>query len=125
MPDIVPGFEADQAPAGGRTPNQWFDISAYKVAAPLTGGNLGLQAHTGPPTKTLDFSMFKDFNFTERWKLQFRGEAFNLFNTPVFSLPGQNVTDSKALGGNGNFGKITSSVRGYGAPHQFALRLSF
>ena len=47
-PDIVSGFEADQAPAGGRTPNQWFDINAYKVAAPLTGGNLGLQAHHRP-----------------------------------------------------------------------------
>ena len=31
VPDIVSGFEADQAPAGGRTPNQWFDINAYKV----------------------------------------------------------------------------------------------
>ena len=124
-PDIVPGFVADQAPAGGRTPNQWFDISAYKVAAPLTGGNLGLQAMTGPPTKTLDFSVFKDFNVTERWKLQFRSEAFNLFNTPIFNTPGMTVTDSKALGGNGNFGKITSTQTGTERRLQFALRLSF
>jgi len=125
-PDIVPGFTADQAPAGGRTPNQWFDINAYKVAAPLTGGNLGLQALTGPPTRTLDFSVFKDFNVTERWKLQFRSEAFNLANTPVFSLPNSiTVTDSKALGGNGNFGKITSSQTGTERRLQFALRLSF
>jgi Carboxypeptidase regulatory-like domain len=124
-PDIVPGFVANQAPAGGRTPNQWFDINAYKLAAPLTGGNLGLQAMTGPPTKTLDFSVFKDFNVSERWKLQFRSEAFNLFNTPQFSAPGMTVTDSKALGGNGNFGKITSSVTGTERRLQFALRLSF
>ena len=125
MPDVVSGFDADQAPAGGRTPNQWFDINAYKVAAPLTGGNLGLQAHTGPPTRTMDFSLFKDFNFTERWKVQFRSEAFNLTNTPIFSLPGQNVTDSRALGGNGNFGRITSSVAGTERRLQFALRLQF
>jgi len=124
-PDIVTGFTADQAPAGGRTPNQWFDVNAYKVAAPLTGGNLGLQALTGPPTKTLDFSIFKDFNVTERWKVQFRSEAFNLFNTPQFSVPGTTLTDSKALGGNGNFGKITSSVAGTERRLQFALRLSF
>jgi hypothetical protein len=124
-PDLAPGFVADQAPAGGRTPNQWFDINAYKVAAPLTGGTLGLQAMTGPPTKTLDFSVFKDFNVSERWKLQFRSEAFNLFNTPQFSTPGMTVTDSKALGGNGNFGKITSSVTGTERRLQFALRLSF
>jgi hypothetical protein len=124
-PDVVPGYVADQAPTGGRTPNQWFDINAYKIAAPLTGGNLGLQAHTGPPTKTLDFSVFKDFNVTERWKLQFRSEAFNLFNTPIFNTPGQTLTDSRALGGNGNFGKITSSVTGTERRLQFALRLSF
>ena len=126
MPDIVPGAVANQAPAGGRTPSQWFDISAYKLAAPLTGGNLGLQAMTGPPTKSLGFSLFKDFIVTERWKLQFRSEAFNLFNTPAFSIPvSQNVTDSKSLGGNGNFGKITSTLSGTERNLQFALRLSF
>jgi len=124
-PDMVSGFTADQAPAGGRTPNQWFDIAAYQVAAPLTGGNLGLQAMTGPPTHTVDFSMFKDFNITERWRFQFRSEAFNLFNTPVFNTPGQNVTDSRSLGGNGNFGRITSSIAGTERRLQFSLRLSF
>ena len=124
-PDVVPGHVADEAPANGRTPDQWFDVTSYTIAAPLTGGNLGLQAHTGPPTKTLDFSLFKDFNVTERWKLQFRSEAFNLFNTPIFNIPGQNVVDSRLLGGNGNFGKITSSIAGTERRLQFALRLSF
>jgi hypothetical protein len=125
QPDLVPGYEADQAPAGGRTPNQWFDIAAYKIAAPLTGGNLGLQAATGPPTKTLDFSTFKDFNITERWKVQFRAEAFNLFNTPLFNVPDATVGNSRLLGGNGNFGKITSTQTGTERRIQFALRLSF
>jgi len=124
-PDVVPGHTADEAPPGGRTPNQWFDISAYTIAAPLTGGNLGLQSMTGPPTKTLDFSLFKDFAFTERWKLQFRSEAFNLLNTPVFNTPGMSVTDSVLLKGNGNFGRITSTVTGTERRLQFALRLSF
>jgi hypothetical protein len=124
-PDIAPGYVANQAPAGGRNPNQWFDINAYKVAAPLTGGNLGLQAMTGPPTRTLDFSIFKDFNVTERWKLQFRGEAFNIANTPVLAIPDANLADAKALGGNGNFGRITSSGFGTERHMQFALRLSF
>jgi hypothetical protein len=124
-PDLVAGHTADQAPSGGRTPNQWFDISAYTIAAPLTGGTLGLQAMTGPPTKTLDFSVFKDFRFTERWRLQFRTETFNLLNTPIFNTPGTTVTDSKLLGGNGNFGRITSSVAGTERRLQFALRLQF
>ncbi|MES1256813.1 MAG: carboxypeptidase-like regulatory domain-containing protein [Acidobacteriota bacterium] len=125
-PDIVAGATPNQAPAGGRTPNQWFDISAYKIAAPLTGGTLGLQAMTGPPTKTLDFSLFKDFNMTERWKLQFRSEVFNFANTPIFNIPtSQNVADAKVNGGNGNFGKIVSTQTGTERRIQFSLRLSF
>ena len=120
-----PGFVADQAPAGGRSAGQWFDINAYKVAAPLTGGNLGLQAATGPPTRTLDFSTFKDFRFTERWRMQFRAEAFNLANTPVFSTPDASLGDAKALGGNGNFGRITSTQTGTERHVQFSLRLQF
>jgi hypothetical protein len=125
-PDVVSGYTADQAPPGGRTPSQWFDINAYKIAAPLTGGNLGIQNHTGPPTKTIDFSMFKDFKFTETWKLQFRAETFNLANTPQFNIPAsQSVSDSRLLGGNGNFGRITSTRTGTERNVQFALRLSF
>ncbi len=100
-------------------------IRAYKVAAPLTGGNLGLQSGTGPPTKTLDFSLFKDFLITERFKLQFRTETFNLTNTPVFNIPDASLGNARALGGNGNFGRITSSVAGTERRIQFALRLSF
>jgi len=126
-PDIVPGFKANQAPAGGRTPEQWFDITAYKVAAPLTGGTLGLQAMVGPPTKSLDFSTFKDFAVTERFKFQFRGEAFNLFNHPIFNLPGQNINDSKSVNpsNNGQFGLITSTVNGTERRIQGSLRFTF
>ena len=35
----------------------------------------------------LDFSMFKNFTLTEQLKVQFRGEAFNAFNTPFFGQP--------------------------------------
>jgi len=127
MPDITPGAKANQAPSGGRTPEQWFDISVYKVAAPLTGGNMPIQNMTGPPTKSLDFSTFKDFTITERFRFQFRGEAINLFNHPIFNLPGQNINDSKATNpnNNGNFGLITSTVNGTERRIQGSLRLTF
>src|SRR5256884_2367057 len=55
-------YEAHQAAAGGRTPNMWFAIAAYKIAAPLTGGNIGLQAGHGRPTNIMEFCSFYGIN---------------------------------------------------------------
>jgi hypothetical protein len=65
----------------------------------------------------VDYSLFKDFSPREAWKLQFRAEAFNLFNTPQFDLPNSSI-------GNPAAGTITSIV---GNPRQLqlGLRLSF
>ena len=41
---------------------------------------------TEVPT-TMDFSMFKTFQFHEKTKLQFRANAYNLANTPIFGGP--------------------------------------
>jgi hypothetical protein len=124
-PDAVSGMNPNAAPSGGRNPNQWFDINSVTTAAPLTGGNLGLQSQTGPPTRTLDFSLFKDFKFTERWRAQFRAESFNIANTPQFNIPDASLQDSPVLHGNGNFGKITSTQAASERHIQFSLRLYF
>jgi hypothetical protein len=47
----------------------------------------------GPGFHRLDFSLFKDFQLTERFTLQFRSEFFNILNHPNFNAPG--------FGGNG------------------------
>jgi hypothetical protein len=133
LPDYVSGYtgNGNSAPAGGRTPNEYFDTSVYTVAYSnqaagiATGGNVGLQNITGPPTETFDFSIFKNFRLTEKFNLQFRGEALNLTNFTVLSQPDVSLGDSKALGGNGNFGVITSSVAGTERHLQFSLRLWF
>jgi hypothetical protein len=56
---------------------------------------------------------------TERFKVQFRAEAFNLTNTPQFSNPDNKVSDCPS------FGKITSTLTGTERHVQFALRLQF
>lgn len=117
-PDLVPGKDPQAEPAGGRNPDKWFDTSAVTRAAPLTGGNLGLQSNTAPATRMLDFSIFKDFRFTERWRLQFRAEAINLANTPQFFTPDNNMQ-------NATFGKVTSTFAGTQRNLQFQLRLMF
>ena len=132
-PDYVSGYtgNGNSAPAGGRSAAQWFDTSVYQVAysnqaaGVATGGDVGLQTITGPPTKTMDFSVFKGFKLTERFNLQFRAEAINLGNFVVLSGPDLSLGDSKSVGGNGNFGVITSSVQGTERHLQFSLRLMF
>lgn len=62
---------------------------------PLRYGNLRNQWGT-----TFDFSVLKSVHLTERIKAQFRVEAFNVFNTPVFSA-NPNLTPTSV-----NFGKL-------------------
>jgi hypothetical protein len=133
LPDYAAGYAGNgNTPSpGGRTPNEWFNtadfVEAYsnQAAGIATGGNVGLQTITGPPTKTLDFSLFKNFRLTERFAAQFRGEAFNLGNFTVLSAPDLSLGDSAVYGGNGHFGQITSSVTGTERHLQFSLKLSF
>ncbi len=73
---------------------------------------------TGPGFTDVDFSVFKNFKFGERVVTQFRGEFFNLLNTPHFVQPDYNFTD-------GNFGKLTSTLLSSERQIQFALRVSF
>ncbi len=116
-PQLIKGSPND-APPGGRTPSEWFNISNFAGPAALSQGNVGLQTNIGPPTRTLDFSIFKDFAFTERFKLQFRAEGTNVANTPQFSTPDQNRADA-------NFGRITATNAGTERHIQFQLRLQF
>jgi hypothetical protein len=71
----------------------------------------------GPAYFDVDASLFKDFQFTERYRLQFRAEAFNLENRANFNNP--NATVSSGV----TFGRLTSAFD----PRvlQFALKLFF
>jgi hypothetical protein len=133
LPDYVSGYSGNgnSVPSGGRSANEYFDTGVYteafanQPAGIATGGDVGLQSITGPPTKTLDLSIFKDFSLTERFHVQFRAEAINLGNFVVLNAPDLSLTDSKVYGGNGNFGVITGSVLGTERHMQFSLRLAF
>jgi hypothetical protein len=128
FPYLVAGQNPNAAPSGGRSPDHWFNTSAVMAIgspqytalglSPITEGNLGLQSNTSPPTKTLDFSVFKYFPITERFRAEFRAEATNLFNTPQFSTPDNNAND-------GNFGVVTGTQSGTERHIQFSLRMRF
>ena len=95
---------------------EWFNTAAFAVPANYTFGNAGRNNMVGPGQTNIDFTTFKDFALTERMKLQFRGEFFNVANHPRFGLPDSNVQD-------GAFGVINSA----GSPRdiQLALKLLF
>src|SRR5437764_6837636 len=71
------------SPKGGY---QWFDPTSFAPAAPGTFGTCGVATVRGPGLHTLDFSLAKFFEFTERQKLEFRAEAINLTNTPILNF---------------------------------------
>ena len=102
---------------GSRTVNRWFDTSVFSSPAQWNIGNAGRGIVWGPGLRSLDFTVSKYFSFTEKVRLQYRAEAYNLSNSPYFANP--NVTV-----GAGTFGRITA-VSNSSRQMQMALRLSF
>jgi hypothetical protein len=106
---------------------EWFDYTQFRKQPFGTEGNLGHNTFTMPRNVRVDLSVFKDFPIQEQTKLQFRAEAFNITNTPLFGLPNSTIGGFDSNGGPtqaGNFGKITSTNAFY-TPRdiQFALKL--
>ena len=70
-----------------RTPERWFDPTAFALPINGTYGNAGRNILIGPGLATFDLSLFKTTPLSEQWKLQFRAEVFNLFNRANFGFP--------------------------------------
>ena len=70
-------------------PNQWFNPAAFLAPPNNSGfyGNVGRDTLTGPGLATWDFSLMKDIKLSERLKLQFRAEVYNLLNRANFNTP--------------------------------------
>jgi len=103
---------------GGVNDTSWFDKSVFTAPAANTFGNVGRNAASGPNFYNLDASLFRTFTITERFKLEFRAEAFALPNSPRWQLnnPNTNVNDA-------NFGLIRGA--GGNRTMQFGARLMF
>jgi hypothetical protein len=59
-----------------------FNCAAYTQTQGLTFGNSGRNRLNNPHRTNLDMSVFKVFKPKENVQVQFRAEAFNVFNTP-------------------------------------------
>ena len=67
--------------------DQWFDPHAFAMQAAGTFGNVSRGALRGPGLVDIDTSFFKAIKLSERLNMQFRAEAFNLFNKANFAYP--------------------------------------
>ena len=70
--------------------------------ADMTQGTMGRNIFRGPTYKNLDFSVSKIWNLNERFKLQFRGEFFNILNHANFDV----FTMNTDLGVSDNVGTV-------------------
>jgi hypothetical protein len=105
-------------PRGQQDPQRFFDTRVYSFAPAGTHGNAGRNTLTSPGIIQLDFSMHKDFMFTERHKLQFRFEAFNFPNHPNWNSPNANIASGSSFG-------VITGTRNSMRQLQFALKYNF
>ncbi len=110
--------------SGHKTLERFFNTDAFAPQPLGTVGNVQRNSMFGPNFRHVDLSIFKDFPVTERMKVQFRAESFNISNTPSFYMPNNNSSGQSF--GNAGFGQITQTDPNY-VPRefQFALKLQF
>jgi hypothetical protein len=122
QPCQLTGAPGSLTPVAGSAPNC---VSLTGAAA------LGAKRDqvSGPGFHDLDFSTFKDFPLTERFRLNFRSEFFNILNHPNFNQPNFGGNGVISVGGSGDytnskFGAI-GSTRNNSRQIQFAMKLYY
>ncbi|MCX6585491.1 MAG: carboxypeptidase regulatory-like domain-containing protein [Acidobacteria bacterium] len=107
-------------PSDQQSLTRWFDTTAFERAAPFTlpTDSVSQPRLRGPGRVNFDVSFLKNTRFGERYNLQFRGEFYNISNTPALDARGGTMDVANPL-----FGQI---VQG-GNPRniQFGLRFVF
>ena len=104
-----------------RTAQRWFDTTAFVLPRDAAGnwyvGNAGRGILNSDGLFNIDLGLKKSFAVTERVRVQFRWETFNLTNTPTLDRPDSNFESR-------DIGTIRST---FSVPRQmqFALRLEF
>ncbi len=120
-PNVVAGCNQSVSSSREQRLNQWFNTACFTQSPAFTWGNEPRVDPflRGDGVKNFDFAVFKNINLGsgERYRAQFRGEFFNLFNRPQFGMPGTTQ-------GLANFGVVSSQIND---PRlvQIAMRLFF
>jgi len=86
-----------------RTAQQFFNTSAFAAPPIYTFGTAGRNSLRSAGFWNLDTSLFRKFPFGERYQLELRGEAFNVFNHPTLDIPNGRFGDA-------TFGQVTGTA---------------
>ena len=106
---LVAGKKASDAILSNPSPTHWFDDSVFTnnytgIYSRNTADNPSVQGWVtrnvlrGPGTASVDFSALKNIQIYERFRAQFRAEAYNIINHPIFSNPANNINTSNTVG---------------------------
>ena len=106
-------------PGGDRSPDRWFNTSAFALPAPFTFGSAPRNSVIGPEFANVDLAIAKTWRLAGRAQLEFRWESFNLFNRANFDVPNR-------FFGTPNFGgssarRIRARCSSACAPHSKTL----
>src|SRR5882672_5060426 len=121
-PDVPNHNPAFSGPVILGRQEQWYDPRAFSLPLSGTFGNVSRGSLTGPSLTTFDTSLFKKISINEKWNLQFRAEAFNVFNHANFAEPSAVVFQGNNY--SSSAGVITSTAT-TSRQLQFALKLLF
>jgi len=130
---IYYGNPADiRLPLDQRSPEHWFNVANFETATAKQ--LLGNQVRTwpnrfstlrGPRQNNLDLSVIKNTRISEGTSLEFRAEALNAANHPLFPNPNMTVTTAQSSKDTG-FGQISASTQSnYGRSLQLTVKLVF
>jgi hypothetical protein len=107
-----PDSTGQSAKLDNPTQQRWFNTDVFVNPPEYTYGNVGrtLPDVRGPGTINYDLSVLKSVLITERVNVQFRAEAFNVFNHVNLGLPASGfVAGPDGRNSSGSFGVITSA----------------
>jgi len=136
--DLAPGATLSDAVRAGNVSNrvnEFFNTKAFVPAPfvpdgglidgkyPISGGgtifgNVGRNILRGPDQQAFDIALAKTIPLTERVRLNFRWEVFNLFNRSNFANPANNVSSPSTFG-------VISGLTVNPRIMQYALKLQF
>lgn len=146
-PDTVQGVP--QYVSDVHWPDSSFNSAAFSLEPNYDGqfgeiiGTTGRNTLRGPAFFQWDWSFMKNFRVTERMKLQFRADLFNILNHPNFAGPdggictavaGATPTSDAVCTPNPNFGRVGQTIAdangsqigtGTSRQAQFSLKLTF